>query len=240
MTVDVLIKTYRDDFDWLRYCLRSIHKFVTGVREIVVLVPKGDVDLFRCLGLTRERMVVSAEHGDGYLWQQREKCYADIYTDADMVLFMDSDLICTRPLSPEKLMICGKPRWLVTPYSKLVNANGHPVTPWQEITERALGHPVEFETMRCHPFLVPRELFQRVRDFMRELHGMDLSDYIMGQGGRKFSEFNLLGAFAYYHAPHLFHWMNTEHFLPAPFVNQYWSYGGVTPDIRAQIESALQ
>ena len=38
---DIFIKTYPGDFIWLEYCIRSIEKFVTGFRDIVIITDSG-------------------------------------------------------------------------------------------------------------------------------------------------------------------------------------------------------
>ena len=38
MKTSIFIKSYKDDYKWLRYCLESIAKFVTGYEQIVVVI----------------------------------------------------------------------------------------------------------------------------------------------------------------------------------------------------------
>ena len=38
---DIFIKTYPGDFIWLKYCIRSIEKFVTGFRNIIIVTDSG-------------------------------------------------------------------------------------------------------------------------------------------------------------------------------------------------------
>ena len=38
ITTDIVVKTYPADYDWTPYLFRSIDKFVTGYRRIVLII----------------------------------------------------------------------------------------------------------------------------------------------------------------------------------------------------------
>lgn len=244
MTVDVFLRSYSADLPWVPYALRSLHKFVSGIQDVVIVVPEKDLAVFKSLNFTREVIYPSKlqTFRDDYMGQQADKLMADYYTEADNILFWDSDCIAIRKFSPEDLMIDGKPRCLMTPYARLVNADGKPDTPWRPITEKAICCPVDYEFMRAHPFIVPWGVLPDFRKFMQTVHGCSIGEYIEKQPGRSFSEFNALHAWAYYYpvARDLFYWWNTEtDGVPQPVIKQHWSYGGITPEIRAEIERIL-
>lgn len=243
MTCDIFLRSYAADLPWVPWALRSIHKFVTGIREIIVVVPANDYEQFKGLNLTKEALASSrfaAPEFDDYLVQQADKLHADLYTDADLILYWDSDVIAIRPFSPLTLMLGGRPRCLETPFEKLVNADGSPATPWKEIAERALGHPVGKERMRSHPMMTHRSALIGLREYMEALHKKPLVDYIASQPGRQFSEFNILHSWAARHSPHLFtFWDTEERGVPEPFVKQFHSWSGITPEIRAEMERIL-
>lgn len=243
MTCDVFLRSYAGDVAWVPYALRSLNRFVTGIRDVVIVVPANDYDKFKALSLTRE-ILASSRFQDrlGYMDQMNDKLYADLYTDANLILFWDSDVVAIRPFSPKDLMIDGKPRWLHTPYSKLINADGTPATPWQPITEKAIGIHPDHEFMRAHPVLAPRTALMEFREYMIAEHKMPLSDYIAQQPNRAFSEWNAIGAWAYYvrRDPDLFSFWNTEEKgVPEPFVRQFWSWSGITTEIRTEMEKLL-
>ncbi len=242
MATDIFLRTYAADLEWVLRSLRSLDKFVTGIKDIIICVPANDYALFKNLNLTREILVSSKfEDHEGYMDQMRDKLLAFLHTDSDTILFWDSDVIAVRPFSPTDLLIDGKPRWLITPYSKLINSDGTPAVPWRPITERAIGCSVEYETMRSHPLMATTESLFEFRNFMENKHGTSLQEYIARQPYRQFSEWNALGAWAYYYAPEYFSWWNTEEKgVPEPFVKQYWSYSGLTEDERRQIEEILK
>lgn len=241
MKTAIFIKTYTPDVPWLAYCLKSIAKFVTGVSEIVIAVQDEDAPAIAALGLSRERIVVVPRYtSDGYLDQEIHKLVAYRYTDAHQILYFDSDCLAIRPLSPDALLIDGKPRCLMTPYTKLVNSDGSQATPWRDITSKAIGQPVAWEWMRQHPMLVNRRALIDFGSFMTIKHGKDVESYIIGQPARAFSEWNALHGWAYHYEPDYFSWWNTEeNGVPEPFIRQFWSWGGITPEIGMQMENIL-
>lgn len=224
--VDIFIKTYPDDYPWLEYCLRSIRKFATGFRKVVIVSSaplKADATVFQ----------VKEHIEDGYLSQQIFKLNADNFSDADYILHIDSDTIFTRPVSPETYFTNGKIDWLMTPYVKTE-------TPWKAITEKFLKQPVEFEFMRRFPIMIPRWLYAAIRGFSERTHGVSADSYVVSQPYREFSEFNALGAFAYQFHNERFNWLNTENGnWPELTVDQRWSRGGLTDEIKAEWDKIL-
>lgn len=240
MTHDILIKSCAKDLEWLVFSLRSIAKYCTGFRQIVLLFPEAEKASLAPLNLTSEKVFFTRDREDFYLWQQVEKLRAYVYTDADNVTFVDSDVMFTRPCSPADLMRDGRPLVLYTPYSSLVNSDGSQATPWKAITERALQHPVEHEFMRRMPLTASLYLLFKFDEFMRGLHGQSVEDYVMAQPHRAFSEFNSLFAFAFYHRNTTCTFVCTEpHPLPEPVAIQRWSWSGLTSDERDQMEKSL-
>jgi hypothetical protein len=244
MTNDLFIKSCAKDVEWLKYSLRSIQKFCTGFRDVVLLFPKEEKDALVPLNLKSEKVHYTLESGDRYLWQQVEKLRAYAYSDAQFFTYVDSDVVFTKPVCPKDLFFEGKPIILYTPYSVLVKKDGTPDTPWQPITEAALKRPVEYEFMRRHPMTANRYLLMEFQAFMRGTHGKEPEDYIMEQKNRAFSEFNALFAFDYYDNvchERSSHFFNTEPPpIPPPVARQFWSWSGVGEDERRQMEEILK
>jgi hypothetical protein len=241
MRTALFIKSYAADFGFLSYCLKSINKFVRGIGEVIVAVQDEDAPALKAMGLSRERIeIVPRYTSDGYLDQEIHKLVAYRYTDAHQILFFDSDCIAIREFEPRDLLLDGKPRWLMTPYSKLVNADGSQATPWRAITSKALGRDVEWEFMRMHPLMVGRRTLIDFCQWMEQHHNCSLEHYIGLQPAREFSEWNAIGAWAYYYRPDVFSFWDTEiNGVPEPFVRQFWSWGGLTPEIRTEMERLL-
>lgn len=251
MTCDLFIKTYPKDYSWLEWCLRSVGRFAVGFPELKLLYPVGNEPHEKRLvfaldgnsqttgqGTAIEYVPVEEYKTSGYLSQMIFKLYADEFTDAENIVFIDSDTIFTRPVSPEMFFTGGKLNWMISPYSTVE-------TPWQDGTEKFLAAPVEFETMRRFPVTVPRWLLAEVRHFCFHTHGIGLSEYVMAQEppNPAFSEFNILGAYAYAFHRERFNWIDTstvpKNEWPPLVVLQKYSHSGLTPEIEAEFETIL-
>lgn len=236
MRCDLLIRSYFRDLDWLACCLAAIDRFAAGV-EVQVVVPRSSWDwLQKKIGpRPGVRFVFCPDYRDDYLGQQVTKLYADRFTRAGWVCHIDSDCLFTRPFRPEDLLAAGKAPIYIRPVSELGRHK-----PWLGPTEAFLGSPVAYDFMQRPPFVYPRWLYAEVRRFCRERHGMELADYVLSRPPRGFSEFNALGAFAYRYHRARFHWVDLSREDPGePLVRWYWSRGGISPAIRAEIESLL-
>jgi hypothetical protein len=122
--------------------------------------------------------------------------------------------------------------WYYTPYE-------HTQTPWKVITQKFLGEDPPHEFMRRLPMMIPSWLYPKLRTFCFEKHKLNLGDYIKAQPYREFSEFNALGAYAWFKEHDKFHWVNTmEGEMPPPFARQFY-VGGLTDEIEAEIQSIL-
>jgi len=226
-TPDIFIRTYSGDLAWLAYCLKSCQKFAKGFNQIHVVVPESELHLFS--HLTVERV-----HGwtpctsDGYLDQQATKLYADTISDADFICHIDADTIWSRDVTPLDLMPNGK---AVILYEDGVESH------WSPIVQRALGWPLQSDFMRRAPQVYPRFIYGEFRKWMKDRHNIELKDWIARQPYRQFTEYNTLGSWAWETWHDSFEWGNpSEH---PTFVNQEWSWGGLTPEIRAKMDGLL-
>lgn len=230
MTTDIFIRSYSKDFQWLTYALKSIQKFATGFRDVVIVIPDTDsLD-----HLTAEKVFKEKETMDGYMMQQSSKMSADTYTDADFICFVDSDCVFTEPVTPETFMTDGKVNWLYTPWN-LIADDTHRI--WREVMKKCIGEDPPAEMMRRHPQIIPRWALQEFRGFIAEKHGMSLEHYISIQPGRAYSEFNTAGFYLWLHHHEKINFINTEEYLPPTVLLQKWSWGGLTPEIRAELEA---
>lgn len=235
MHVDLFIRTYRNDLEWLGFALKSIHKYVTGYRNIIIAIPEDQVHLLS--HLTQERVVGVKDLADGYLGQQLTKMQAWQLTDADAIVFWDSDVVATRHIDvrteyfkDDKIIL------YKTRYSS-INKSGHEC-PWQPITAKALGFTPEWEYMRRMPLVYWVETLTRCEQFMVALHKSSLEHYVKTRPFREFSEFNVLGAFAEAQTPERYAFVDTESIdMPPCAVDQMWSWGGLTNEVKIKLES---
>ncbi len=227
MTIDIVIRTYSKDIPWLDYALKSIHKYVTGYRNIIVTIPTDEVGLLK--HLTAEKVVGVHDLQDGYLGQQLTKMQAWKLTDADAIVFWDSDVVATQPIDVRtEYFQDGKIILYKTRYSSL-----GPACPWKPITEKAVGFPVEWEYMRRMPLLYWVSTLKSVETTLLMHHGISLERYLNAQPHRAFSEFNVIGAFADTFGEYRVIDTESTHMPPCK-VDQMWSWGGITDEVRAK------
>ncbi len=243
MTCSILIKSFKKDFGWLAYCLKSIHKFASGFEEVVVIIP-DDCDL----PLTAERLIKIHEpgpsasspnnHGSGYCWQQVVKMNAHRYTTSDYVCHMDSDCVFTKPVTPQDLMVDGKPLWLMTPFADILPTDKNLQAHFESIKSFS-GIPPEFEYMRRHSQVIPRWGYSAFQDYVQQKHGQSFETWALSQPFRGVTEFNFIGQFLHREFPNFIHFHDTRFGIPPSFVEQYWSWNGITPEIRLAMEALL-
>lgn len=226
MTTSIFIKTYKKDLKWLRYSLQSIEKYASGFSEIVIV---ADEDCKDSLASNCTTHYVPIHH-NGYVQQQAIKLVADTYCTSDYILFVDSDCVFFRPFNPNTFIREGKPILLKTQYG---NLGGGEV--WKSITESVVGWTVDFEYMRRLPLMYHRDTLKKFRDRFPNL----LSKLNVMQT-RDFSEFNAVGAFIDKEDPEGYDIVDTKDWIPEAVARQFWSWGGISPEIKEEIERILE
>lgn len=227
--ISIFIKSYRNDFPFLHYCLKSIEKFVTGYKEIVIAIPEWDLDLFdeAMSGIEIDVIVCPMkEYGDGYLYQQLVKMTAYQLCAEDFIMFVDSDCIFTGPVDiapPEGY----KPEILMDDYANVGNA-----ICWKQPTEKWIGCSVNYEYMRRIPVTYRSSTLEKIH-----ASRPNLEQEIMGSG--KFSEFNAMGIWSHLNEPENYKFIDIAHWDPQPhYAHQFWSWGGLHSCLH-QIETIL-
>jgi hypothetical protein len=237
MATSLFVRTYWKDLDWLQLCLRSIDRYCCGFAEVVVAVPESSRPwMLRSTLPGAARLVYIPTYADDYLGQQVTKLNADLYTAAAFIAHVDADCIFVRSTRPEDLAPDGRPRLATRPIAELGRHY-----PWRRPTETFLGFPVELDFMQQPPFVYPRWLYPLLRDHCLATHGVSIERYVTSRPPRGFSEFNVLGAYAFrHHAEHFdFPTIGTPS-APPSHCDWYWSWGGITPEIRRRIEARLE
>lgn len=235
-TFSIFIRSYRNDFPWLRYCLRSIQKHLVGFCDIIIAVPAKDVELLS--HLTVEKVIGVTDDGtNGYMQQQSDKMHADLHTQADYILHVDSDMWFTRPVTPDFFFRDGKPIWVMTPWSAMGKDEKRA---WMHVMTKALQDFPPYEFMRKCANMIPRWLYADFRSHMEQLHGVPLQSYILNQPNHEFSEYNAIGFYAWLHHRDKFYWHDTTvDGIPSWPFKQAWSWGGLKPEIIAEMERDL-
>lgn len=231
MVVDLVVKSYPADYEWMHFALRSIQKFATGFRDVLVMVPED-----HGLNLTRER-ILTVPGPENYKYQQVCKLSVDMRSDADGFVYLDSDSVFTKPVTPELFFPDGKALWLMTPWTSL---SGDEKRTWFHVIAHCLQDATPYEFMRRITIAAPRWAYPAFRDFIKKTHGIEYDSYIMNRPGNEFSEFNCLGAYLWLHHRDKIHWHDTSTMgVPEDWVKQHWSYAGVDNVVRNQMAMLL-
>ncbi|KAK4049347.1 hypothetical protein OIO90_005476 [Microbotryomycetes sp. JL221] len=217
MRLSVLIRTWRNDLPYVEYTVKSIKKHLRNALETVIVMPEEDFDEFDALtwppGVKLKSEPDLLPNGD--IQQKLTKISADKYTQGDFVMHLDSDMVLGRPvLLKDIVWQPGRPALGYAPYDLLPT----PTHVWREGTSFAVGQEVEFEFSR-NPFHVyPRAIYARARAHIEKVHNKPFVDFLQTRIGRPkqskpeerkmaFSDFNYLGAFAFYVEPDLMTWV---------------------------------
>ena len=200
MTTDIFIKTYYKDFCWLEYALKSIKKFGSGFRSIVIVTDEGHTIPSEILDIMPVKVFYVplpkkqpsyVEHGLGYLWQQYIKLTWYNYTDADNVYIVDSDQMFSTPTTPEHFKTDGKFHWVYQDWAKAGTC-----ICWKESTDKLIGRPTIYDSMCAFGFILQRDTTIALRNFLLSTHGgTDIWDILCSKNMKTCSEFNIFGSF---------------------------------------------
>lgn len=228
MSIALVVRSYQNDFCWLKWSVQCMRKYLTGVDERILITPIGQMpDEQTQTYFDKHAMSDEDSRCQGYIAQQIDKLNAWQHTDCPYLLYIDSDCMFHKPWDARSRIIDGKcllyrERWETIPVW------GHF---WRDVISRYTGIESEFEYMRCQPFLHSATTIRSMLDEYPTLF-----DKARLLTGGEFSEFNLLGAFAAYRTP------ENYVFSEGPFediIRAYWSHGGLTPEIEREIDEKI-
>jgi hypothetical protein len=173
--------------------------------------------------------------GSGYMRAQCAMLSCDLLSPdmGDYFWLFGSDTFLVKPFSPFDGWShdYARPVMLYTPHKTLGRITKH----WQEGVSEALGWLPEHDYMRRLPLPYPRVVYPEVRAAIEKAHpGKTYEEYVHGtaRGPKgyhsKFSESNVMGAYAWKNMNSIYHWINTD--LWAGWHDwgcwQMWSHGG--------------
>lgn len=214
-SIDIFIKSYKGDFWLLHLALETIKKNVTGYRNLVLLIPEKDKHEFDTRNMPERTLIHYVEdEGKGWLRQQWYKMSAYKYSDADFIMFSDSDCLFTYPINLQDFIADEKPEILYTSWLDVGDA-----IVWKEPVEAFMKEPVEWEMMRRNCLVYHRSTLVAISEY-----APDLENTIMNS--KRWSEFNAMSAYAYKYEKDKYNFINTKDwtFIPAKS-EQVWSHG---------------
>lgn len=250
-TCGILVVTHAKDFPWLEYAARGFTKFLHGFTEIVILLPHKDAEAASKLACREHPMLrfrfFDEAPGKGKLHQMVQECRAEEWCEeSDIILHIDADCIFHTHTTPDDYITDDKPVMLRRSYAGLydpVNKVISDCAQWQAVVEKTLKLKAEMYTMCRHPSAHPRWLYPEMRRWIEKKQGMSFEAYVLAgrnEFPQSFCEYGTLGAFAWGFHRHSYHWIDLDK-EPPPADRQktFWSHGGISDQIKAEIEGYL-
>ena len=226
--ISIFIRTYHKDIKWLNYCLASIHKNLVGWDEIVICIPTGQESLLS--HLTQEKVVTCKTYKQDYIGQQVSKLEAYRYCKGDYIFFVDSDVIFYNGADIRDYFQDNLPVILYDKYENVGDA-----ICWKAVVEKLYKENVPYEFMRRAGQLFHKSTLENFA-----VNFPDIENYAVNQPHRQFSEFNILGFFAWKHEQENYKFIDlSKETAPVMKCKQYWSWSNLTDSERIEIENTI-
>lgn len=241
--VDVFIISFPRDYQFLYYALRTLKKFCTGYRKVIVLIPKqSPAPEFDLSGVELVRYIPQIH--DGYVCQQAVKMRAYQHTDSEHIMFLDSDIICTQPthltdyyFHDEKPILWNRPFTAIKEIPEEATGVTREAIVWKARAEAALGFECPYFTMEFLPIIHNRRVLEESCKLVEKHQKTTLEAYGRRSPHPGFGEFTILGNVAMKLFPSLYHPQDGRGHKYR--FNGYWSYYGVTEELKRYFESLL-
>lgn len=225
--ISLFVRSYPGDFNWLAHSVKSMSKNLHNISEKILVVPASCTYIPTYIRNFFDNIHFVHETHEGYIQQQIDKVRAYKYCSSDYILFSDSDCIYYNQFDAEQKLQDGKVLLPKTRYELVESA-----IIWKEITYMTTGIMPDYEYMRCFPIMHHREVLEWLDS---DNH---YNSYLSVVKNRELSEFNALGIIAETHFKHRYIFLDTETTdVKIQTAKQYWSWGGITKDIRQELRS---
>lgn len=233
--VAVLTVTFDNDLKWLDKSWYSYKLFCNEYSSYNVVIDDHNDDCAQSREWLEANHInyhidTEAKHiKTGYVRQQYMKLFCDQYVpeDTDWICHVDSDSIFLEEHTPDVYFgESGKPIMLIESYDHINRAHtGENNDHWRQIITDALklDEPVEYEFMRRMPLVYPKWLFEEVRQWFIDNHGMTIFNYLKDKDN--FTEYNFLGAYCWMYHRDLYEWVDVadekSDWKDVPFMQEY-------------------
>lgn len=237
-SIDVVIRSYYRDFRWLALALRSLERFVSGYRRVVVVVPQASLARsdVAVLGSGANVVVQSCgDFADDYVGQQVTKLHADLYTDADIIFHLDSDQIFVAACDLRERLFEGSRLKMSFDRSRRRPANDG----WRRCPESFFGRAIPWDLATPLPLAVPRHIYAALRACCSENHGKTITDYALTTAADRFCEMTLLRGYAMLEEADEYRWVDAEHGGLIPECRTFWSRSTTPSAIAGSLPTCL-
>lgn len=230
MIIDIFIRTYEKDFFLLKYALISITKWATGYRYINICVREKEYNsLLHFININLNNYIDSKfvkiykthdfPDNDDYYGQQFTKMNADCFSDAEYILFTDSDTIFYENINIKDIFF-DKNQKIIFPFDKWENVGDAVV--WKKCLEK-LDLLTEYEFMRRMPIMIPSYILKNVRTYIETKCNNNFinAGYDIYKNS-SFSEFNIMISYIYLFSPNCGNFIHSIEVPKIP-IKQFWS-----------------
>jgi hypothetical protein len=200
MRVEIMMVTYRNDYEFAAYTLRSIKKFGSGYSGITIVTEYRDYDIFK--GLAEQYDCTLRTYlphpNKEFLHHMIAKCEADLWCPkgTEAVMHIDADCIFGEPFTMETFIHDGKPLLVREHFDDFIHHGNR--GKWRINIQNNLGFDCEWECMVRHPAVYKIDMYKRFREHIEQLHRYPFTAYVVLQKNeypQTFSEFPDMGAF---------------------------------------------
>jgi len=212
--VDLFWKTCAKDYEWLEYSVRSADRFARGFRRCVIVTDEGTENVAMPVPATLDTSTrhlplppFLPEYGFSnptqlyYFWASAVKTMWPSFTDADAVVWIDSDSVFTREITPAWWLMerPGKPwpgappwpRWWRVPWTESKDG----CAAWKQGVDHLFGVDSQHENMCVCAGLATREATIALHDYIRGKFGQSVAEYYLDPSHGKLGEYTMLGGY---------------------------------------------
>jgi hypothetical protein len=244
-TIDFLVVTYPADYVWLRYLFRSIEKYATGFRKLILVVEEREplpddlptyVEVKRCRNYLRRGEAPSSP-GDvsGYFGQSIEGMRAHQHSDAEVIWILESDCVFKRPidLQNDHNYPVARPEIIWRPWE-----DAGPAKCWADAVRDLLQHEPPAECGCCLPFIYPRGLYRATWEHV----GGETALVEVVKTGKSLSQCNVIGNYGLIledmlgEQPAFRSRRCTAEQIARQCIHQFWSHAGINdPAVQSKL-----
>jgi hypothetical protein len=250
MKLEVFYCTYRKDLIWICYSAQLLHKYFRGSFHTTICAEEDCQDVCSSWGLPQTTYLYHKPWTDGYAFAMYQKTMADTYTDAELIMVVDSDHLLLEPAYLQDFLDHEQPilryrNWDDDPNDAMLAVSRQQ---WGPPTERCLGIPLDRDYMVGAPFIYWRDTFQGVRDRVEDVTGLPFHDAVYSDRAydwrsflthpKVYCDYEALGLYAARFQPERYALVHHERGRHEPF-RIYWSHGDWTPALQRKLDDLL-
>jgi hypothetical protein len=235
MRLGCFCKTFRDDFDFFRLALASFRENLKEPAQFTVVLDRDCQELAHNEPLLDGVQVFFIDPWpDKYAHAMAMKACADLFTECDLILLFDSDMMLTKQVELSDLMVDGKPAIYFGEWNDLNPERVVARQVWGPASVRSLGLELDRDYMVAPLWLFHASTFRNARQMVeKKAHKPFLyavySDHVYDwrkflDHPMSFCDIENLGMAAYTYEYLFYRWIKIDGIRPQLPVKQHWSH----------------